>query len=126
MKQWIVVIAALAMATGCGKGLRTDYGKPAAQFLAADVAAKGLGFVGQKISVKGTVTGVDASDPDHAIVTLEQGIRCDFGDLSAMARSRSEGTVAVVDGILERCAPGDILIKPALYRDPSAPFVPTP
>lgn len=109
---------------GCGKGWEMDYGKPAAQFLEKDLAAKGGGFVGEKITVKGTVTKVDLTVPDAAVVVLDHGIRCQFGKMSAMAGSCKVGDTVFVDGFLKQCKPGDILIDPATLRDPTASFSP--
>ncbi len=41
-----------------------------------------------------------------------------------MAKENKVGETAYVDGFLRRCEPGDILIEPALSRDPTAPFTP--
>lgn len=101
-----------------------DYGKPAAQFLEADLATQGQAFVGKKITVKGTVAKVDLSDPKSATIHLSGGIQCDLGKFKAMAESCKIGDTVYVDGFLKRCEERDILIDPAMLRDPTAPFSP--
>ncbi len=108
----------------CGKGWEMDYGKPAAQFLQDDVSSKGKPFVGKKITVKGTVTKVDVSDPKSARVYLTGGIECNLGEFQAMAESCKVGDTVSMDGFLVRCESGDVLLDPAMQRDPSAPFTP--
>jgi len=112
------------LALGCGKGWEMDYGKPAAQFLQQDVAEKGRAFIGQKVTVKGTVTALDVSKPGSAWVYLEHGIKCNFGSMKAMAEQYKVGDTLYVDGFLERCDPGDVLLEPAMGRDATAPFSP--
>lgn len=120
----LVLMMAWWTASGCGKGFQMDYGKPAAQFLQADVAAKGKAYLGRKITIQGVVTKVEVSDPAHAWIYLEHGIRCNLGKFKAMAASKKPGDVVSVDGFLERCDAADILIEPAMLRDPTAPFNP--
>ena len=121
----LLIVAAIASGCGCSPtGWQMDYGKPAAQFLSVDVARLGRPFIGRKITVKGTVTRVDVGDPKSAWVYLEDGIRCHFGKFKAMAESSKVGDPVYVDGFLRRCDPGDILIDPAVYRLPDAPFSP--
>jgi hypothetical protein len=119
---FMLILASLA--GGCGKGWQMDYGQPAAQFLQEDVASKAGAFVGKKITVKGAVTKVDISNPNSAEIHLVGGIRCNLGDFQAMARSCKTGETVYVDGFLERCEEGDILLEPAMLRDPTAPFSP--
>ncbi|MFZ9937006.1 MAG: hypothetical protein ACO3JG_08070 [Luteolibacter sp.] len=101
-----------------------DYGKPAAQFHQEGLAAKGQPYIGKKITVKGKVARVDTSNPEVAWVWLEGGIRCNFQEFDLMAKANKVGETVYVDGFLRRCEPGDILIEPALNRDPAAPFTP--
>ena len=119
-------VACMVCATcgGCAQSWQMDYGAPAAQFLAMDVAAKGERFVGQKITVQGTVTRIDTSDAAAAWVHLEHGVRCNFGKLKAMATASQPGETVWVDGFLVRCEEGDVLLEPAMLRDPAAPFSP--
>jgi len=121
----LVAIILAGLGSGCGKGLQMDYGKPAAQFLQADLASQGKAFIGKKITVKGTVVKVDVSDPKSAWVHLAGGIQCDLGKFRAMAESCRIGDTVYIDGILKRCEEGDILIDPAILRDPTAEFSPT-
>jgi hypothetical protein len=109
---------------GCGKSWQMDYGKPEAQFNQADVTAKGRELVGRKISVKGVVTKIEVSDPNAAWVELGHGIRCNFSKMRQMAESAKVGQTVHVDGFLKRCDEGDVLIDPAMLRDPTAPFTP--
>ena len=41
-----------------------------------------------------------------------------------MAESCEVGDEVYVDGVLKRCNEGDVLIDPAMFRDPNAPFNP--
>lgn len=109
---------------GCGKGWEMDYGKPAAQFHEQDLLVKGKNFVGKKITAKGVVKKVDTSDPDSAWIILSEGTRCNFGDFRAMAESVKPGDTIYVDGFLKRCEKGEIVIDPAMSRDPKAHFEP--
>ena len=118
----LLVFACLA--TGCGVGWQMDYGKPAAQFLQDSLCDKGKPYIRKKITVKGTVTRVDASDPKSAWVYLGNGIRCNFEGFTAMADANKAGDLVYVDGFLRRCEKGDVLIQPALLRVPDAPFSP--
>jgi hypothetical protein len=108
---------------GCGKGYELDYGQPTAQFLAKDLPLKAKTHVGEKITVKGTVTRVDISDPNTSRIYLKEGIECNLGKFKAMATSCKIGDIVFVDGFLKRCNDGDILIEPALLRDPTATFI---
>ena len=51
-----------------------DYGRPAAQFMAQDVATLAEPYIGKKITVQGVVEGRDFTDPDDAVLILEHGI----------------------------------------------------
>ncbi len=119
---FFLILACLVV--GCGQAYQMDYGKPAAQFLQEDVARKGKGWVGKKITVKGTVTRIEGEDPESAWIHLGKGIRCNFGKFKAMAESAKVGETVYVDGFLRRCGEGDVLIEPAMLRDSKAPFSP--
>jgi hypothetical protein len=99
-----------------------DYGKPAAQFVEADVDRKAGEHVGEKITVKGTVAKVEIDESGDSWIYLASGARCNLGKFKAMAESAEVGTTVYVDGFLKKCAPGDVLIEPAMLRDPTAPF----
>jgi hypothetical protein len=114
---------AAVLLVGCGKGCALDYGQPAAQFLAKDLPLKANTYVGKKITVKGIVTRVDISDPNTSRIYLKEGIECNLGKFKAMATSCKIGDTVFVDGFLKRCDQGDILIEPALLRDPTAKFI---
>lgn len=101
-----------------------DYGDPAAQFHERDVSAKGKEFVGKKVTVKGVVERVDTSDPESAWVYLAGGTKCNFGKFKVMAEACKVGEEVYVDGFLKRCEESDVLIEPAISRDPKAPFDP--
>ena len=45
-----------------------------------------------------------------------------LGELRGMAESCKVGDTVYVDGFLKRCEEGDMLIDPAMLRDPTAPF----
>ena len=105
-------------------GWQMDYGKPAAQFHQGSLAEKGQPYIGKKITVKGKVARVDTSNPEVAWVWLEGGIRCNFGKFDRMAKGNKVGDIVHVDGFLRRCEPGDILLDPALNRDPTTTFNP--
>ena len=105
-------------------GWQMDYGEPAAQFLSANVAMQGPRYVGEKVTVQGTVTEVLPDRADGAWIYLNNGVRCNLGKFQAMAGEVSVGETVLVDGILRQCDPEDILLEPALLRDPVAPFSP--
>jgi hypothetical protein len=105
--------------------LRTDYGKPAAQFEAADVAALAGKFLNKKITIKGQITNVDVSEPKHCLVHMNPGITFDFVEMKKAAESCKVGDTMFIDGILKsHSAKGEILLAPAFTRDPKAPFLP--
>ncbi len=120
----VFILTFTSLVGGCGKGWQMDYGEPAAQFLQEDIASKGKEYVGKKITVKGTVTKVDVSDPNAAWIHLTGGIECNLGKFKAMAESEPIGATVYVDGFLKRCQKGDVLLDPAMLRDPTAPFSP--
>ena len=113
----------VSVSVGC-QALKMDYGQPAAQFLEKDVAALGPKFLGKKITIKGTVTRTDVSDPKAGFIHFGNGIRCDFSRLPAMAQSKKPGDICFIDGILKECEEGNILLESAMLRDPTAPFSP--
>lgn len=113
----------VSVSVGC-QALKMDYGQPAAQFLEKDVAALGQKYLGKKITIKGTVTRTDVSDPKAGFIHLGNGIRCDFSRLPAMAQSKKPGDICFIDGILKECEEGNILLESAMLRDPTAPFSP--
>ena len=121
--QVALLLIGAVLLVGCGKGCALDYGQPAAQFLAKDLPLKAKTYVGKKITVKGTVTRVDISDPKTSRIYLKEGIECNLGRFKAMATSCKIGDTVFVDGFLKRCDDGDILIEPALLRDPTAKFI---
>jgi len=119
-----LMLTLAGLAGGCGKGWQMDYGEPAAQFLQEDVASRAGAFAGRKITVKGTVTKIDVGTPGAAKIHLAAGITCNLGDFTAMAANCKTGDTVYVDGFLERCEEGDVLLAPAMLRDPTAPFSP--
>ena len=120
----ILLLALTILAVGCGKGWQVDYGNPAAQFLQEDLVSQGSNYIGEKITVKGTVQKVDVSDSNASEVHLEGGIVCKYGKMSAMAEALKVGDTVYVDGILEKCEEGNIVLSPASSRAPDAPFDP--
>ncbi|MDF1714112.1 MAG: hypothetical protein P1U90_17880 [Akkermansiaceae bacterium] len=128
-KIWIlsaVVFGVIFAASGCGffKGWQMDYGKVKAQFEEVDVAEKGRSFIGKKVTVRGIVKRVDLTEKGNAKVFLTNGTECHFGKMEVMARGMEVGKVVYVDGFLEKCDSKRVLIKPAMARDPEAPFKP--
>lgn len=130
MKKSLVVLTVLGCAVlgifGCvfSKGWKMDYGMPVAQFEEKDVLAKGKEFVGKKVTVRGVVERVDVGEEGKAKVYLSTGIECEFGKMKAMAESCRKGEVVYVDGFLEKCEEGKVVIDPAMLRDPKAKFEP--
>ena len=122
MKHLLLTTIASVALVGCGKGWELDYGHPAAQFQQEDLASKGKAFVGKHITVKGTVTKVDISNPKSARIHLMRGIECNLGKFKAMAGSCKIGDTVCVGGFLKRCEEDDILMDPAILRDPNAQF----
>ena len=68
-----------------------DYGRPAAQFMAQDVATLAEPYIGKKITVQGVVEGRDFTNPDDAVLILEHGIFCHFGQFARMAQAYADG-----------------------------------
>lgn len=117
----MLVIAGLG--SGCGKGWQMDYGKPAAQFHAHDVAREGKPFIGKKITVKGEVIRVhDREDGNH--IYLAPNIHCVFPTWHLGEDDLKPGDKIFVDGFLEKCSEGNVQLDPALGRDPTASFEP--
>jgi hypothetical protein len=105
--------------------IRTDYGKPTAQFEAARVATLAGKYLNKKVTIKGEVTKVDVSNPKHCLVHMHPSITFDFVEMKTAAECCQVGETAIIDGILKRHSPkGQILLAPAFTRDPSAPFTP--
>jgi hypothetical protein len=102
--------------------LRTDYGEPAAQFDAKDVAALASKYIGKKISVRGVVDHIDVTDPQHCRVYLKEGISVDMLHLEAMAKDCKPGSVVTLDGILKQHGAKDAVLVPGARRDDNAPF----
>jgi len=101
-----------------------DYGQPAAQFRSINVDTKGKPYIGKTITVKGVVQSIETSDPEAAWIHLDNGVRCNLGEFKAMATQCKVGEPVLVDGLLKHCESGDVLLDPALLRDPTAPFSP--
>jgi hypothetical protein len=99
-----------------------DYGKPAAQFYAADLGDLGKPFIGKKITVKGTITGHETTKDGEFVVILNGTIRCMSPYL--YRRSKAVGKAVFFDGFLRECEPGRVVINPSMSRDPSASFHP--
>ncbi len=120
---------ALFVLTACfWTGWQMDYGKPAAQFYAADLGSLGKPFIGKKITVKGTVTGHETTKEGKSVVILNGTIRC-MRKLSpeyteSYRRRYRVGKTVFFDGFLRECEPGRVVINPSSGRDPSASFHP--
>ncbi len=117
------ILAGALSACGFNKGWQMDYGKAKAHFHAHDVASKGHPYMGKKIAVKGKLVRVeDREDGNH--LYLEHGIHCIFPTWHWGEDNLKPGEEIYVSGFLEKCEQGDVLLKPALKRDPTAPFEP--
>lgn len=101
-----------------------DYGRPAAQFEARDAIALAPDHLKKKVSVRGRVSGVDTSDPEHCIVKLDHGVAAHFGTSKRAAESYKVGEIGHLDGIVKAVDPSGITLDPAFGRDPQAPFTP--
>jgi hypothetical protein len=121
-----IVLLLVLTSTGCGEGWQMDYGQVAAQFNEDAVLKKAKPFLGQKITVKGIVTRQDLSDLDNCKIYLGNSICCNLRSFKAMAEGYTIGKTVFIDGILRRCEPGEILLDPAVGRDPQAEFEPLP
>ena len=124
MKHLLLTTIAAVVLVGCGKGYVLEYGQPAAQFLAKDVAAKAKAYKNKKVTIKGTVTRVDITNPNSPRIYLKEGIECNFGRLKLMASRCKVGDTVYVDGILNISDQGNIFLDPAVKRDPTAKFIP--
>ena len=122
----IIIITTLilaGLASSCTKGWQLDYGKPAAQFHAHNVASKGKPFIGKMITVKGKVLRVqDRDDGNH--IYLEHNIHCLFPTWHWGEDTLKLGDEIYVDGFLERCIEGEVQLNPAIKRGSKAPFTP--
>jgi hypothetical protein len=123
MKSMLLLAGVVMSLSGC-QGWLLDYGDPDAQFLQKDLVVAGRSFEGKHITVKGTVTKVDVGQQGNARVYLGDDIECNLGTFRAMAEGCRIGSVVYVDGFLKRCRAGNILLDPAILRDPNAPFKP--
>ena len=124
MTTLFFLVSPLMLSGGCGTGWRMDYGEPAAQFLSANVTMRGSKYLGEKVTVQGIVTEVLPGQADGAWVYLDNGIRCNLRDFRGMAEGVRVGKTILIDGILRQCTDDDVLLDPALLRDPTAPFRP--
>jgi hypothetical protein len=121
----LAMVSMLTIAiVGCGTGMGLEYGDAAAHFNEDKVLEKGEPYLGQKIVVKGVVSKHDVTDPENCKVYLGHSICCNFGELNRMAEGCTEGDTVFVMGILNRCEAGEILLEPAMKRDPKAEFNP--
>ncbi len=124
----LIILVALILASlgsGCAfiKGLQMDYGKPAAQFRAHDVASKGRPFIGKMITVKGKLLHVHNRDDGNHIY-LEHNIHCVFPTWHWGEDNLTLGDEIYVEGFLEKCTEGDVQLNPAIKRDSTASFTP--
>lgn len=126
--RFVVSLAMLSIlvvqVAGCGSGMGLEYGDAAAHFNEDAVLLKAEQYIGKKIVVKGVVSKHDVTDPENCKVFLAHSICCNFGHLKRMAEDCAEGDTVFVKGVLKRCEEGDILLEPAMKRDPKAEFNP--
>lgn len=129
LRHLLPASAALALLVplvgGC-QGWAMDYGDPEAQFEAADAVELAPEYLGEKVTVRGTVVGVVVSDlgSTEATVTLEDGVKARFGDMVVMAASCEVGQVVLIDGFVRMANRSTVTLDPAMLRDPAAPFEP--
>lgn len=121
-----VALALLVPLVGGCQGWEMTYGDSKAQFEAADAMALAREYVGEKVTVRGTVVGVVVSElgSTQATVTLEGGVRAQFGDMVEMAMSCEAGEVVYIDGFVRAVDQSTVTLEPAALRDPTAPFEP--
>jgi hypothetical protein len=123
--SWSSILLLIVLSgTGCWKAWQMDYGQPAAQFNEQAVLKKAKPYMGQKITVKGVVTRQDLSDEKNCKIYLGHSICCNLGTFEEMAADYTVGKTVFIDGFLKRCKDGDILLEPAVGRDPHAEFKP--
>lgn len=120
----LILSMLLFQLAGCGKGWELDYGEPVAQFNEQAVLKKAKPFLGKKITVKGVVTKQDLTDPENCKLYWHHSICCNLGHFQRMAEGYKVGETVFIDGFLNRCEEGDILLEPAVGRDPKADFNP--
>ena len=114
----------LVQMTGCGQGWDMEYGDAVAHFNEDAVLEKANPYLGKKIVIKGVVTKQNLTDPENCKVYLGHSICCNLGDLQRMAEGYTVGKTVYISGFLKRCDEGDILLEPAVGRDPEADFSP--
>ena len=122
----LVVLILAGLGSSCTKNWQNwqlDYGKPAAQFHAHDVARNGKPFIGKMITVKGKLLHVqDRDDGNH--IYLDHNIHCVFPTWHWGEDNLKPGDEIYVDGFLERCIEADVQLNPAIRRGSKAPFTP--
>ena len=116
----LILLFVVFQLTGCGQGWDLEYGDPAAQFNEDAVLAKAKPFIGKKITVKSVVTKQDLTHPENCKIYLSHSICCNLGDFQRMAKGYKVGKTVFITGFLKRCKKGDILLEPAVGRDPKA------
>lgn len=119
-----LVLVILFLSLEACQGGVMDYGAPVAQFEARDAVRLTPSYLGKKVSVRGEVLTVDTSDPARCVVRLERGVVARFGDFKVMAEQCTVGEVVYIDGIVAAVGPAEVILDPALGRDPGAPFDP--
>ncbi len=119
-----ILLCVVLQLTGCGQGWGLEYSDSAAHFNEDAVLEKAKPYVGKKIVVKGIVTRQDLSNPENCKVYLGHSICCNMGDLQRMVKGCEVGDTIFVGGILKNCEEGNVLLEPAMKRDPKAEFNP--
>ena len=120
----LILLSITLLATGCGEKFALDYGNPEAQINEASLLTSGKSYLGKMVSVKGTVTRQDVSDPGNCMIHLGHSIRCNLGANKAMVESYQVGTTVIITGYLKSCEDGDILLEPAVGTDPNIEWNP--
>ena len=126
-KTTIAALVGLMLGLGGIPGCESwtmDYGKPVAQFEAADAVQGAVDYLKKKITVRGIVMEVDTSDPENCEVILQSGIKARFGKFQAAAEACKVGETVYIDGIVKSVDRSSVVLDPAFGRDPTAPFNP--
>lgn len=122
----VIVLGVIFIGSGCEfiNGWKLDYGSAKAHIEESDLAERGKEFVGKKVVVRGMVKQVDFSKEKNPKIILSHGTECHFGKMKAMAEAIKVGDSVMISGILVEGKDEQLFLKPAMNRDPKAPFKP--
>ena len=125
-----IVLGVIFIGSGSGSGCefingwKLDYGSAKVHIEESDLAERGKEFVGKKVVVRGMVKQVDFSREKNPKIILSYGTECHFGKMKAMAEAIKVGDSVMISGILVEGKDEQFFLKPAMNRDPKAPFNP--